>query len=522
MKPLFFIMKKSLMNHLKKIKKKPLYLISYLAIVIFIIAFIVISFIMPSENFARGNVSLFNIIITIAILVTAYFQINQGIEKGNSFFRQADVNFVFVSPISPKKVLVFGFIKQMYTTFFIMLFVAFQIPNLKNYFPINRMGVLITYLSVFALFFMMSLLSVLIYTITSKKKKRRKIAKAILNFVYITMGVWFILTLLKEKDMMQAAIKVFQNPFLDKIPIIGWFRIIFSYLIKPIDIIFIYNVAFVIITIILLLIIMYKINTDYYEDVLDATERKEMLFTAKKQGKQVKEIKANKIKKVNQNYGSGGAKAIFYRHIMEYRKTGLFIFDKSTLAVVALGVASKYFFPYSNIKTVLYFTIYMLFIYTFQGKWMDEIKRPYIYLIPASSIKKVFYGTLAEQIKNFTDGIVLFAIAGFVFKADIAIIVLSAITYMTFGSIYIYIDVLARRIFGATHSKVFKIFMKLLILLLVIVPEIVISSLVEFVYFPGVPFINHISYVILIVYNIIAAIILILLSKKIFEVADLE
>lgn len=521
MKPLFYIMKRSIINHIKKLTKKPLHLILYIILILAFVGFLVMSFIMPNQNITKSPKFSFSLISTMFVLTVTYLQLNQGIEKGSSFFRQSDVNLLFTAPISPKKVLVYGFIKQMFATFVMIFFIAFQIPNLKNYYQITSVGILIIFLSIFTLFFSISLLSLIIYSITSKKHSYRSNAKKILNAFYLCIIVWIIINLLKTKDLITTAENVFESKTFNMIPFVGWFKVVSSYATKEIDSIFIFNALFIIVSIIILIIILYKTNTDYYEDVLGATERKEKMYAAKKSGNKVKEIKVDKIRKINQGFGSGGAKAIFYKHLIEYRKNGMFFIGKESIGIVAFGIMSKYFMPHSSIATVLYFSIYMLFIFSMQGKWIEEMQIHYIYIIPANSIEKVFYGTLANHLKNLVDGIILFGIAGFLFKSDIITIILCAITYTTYGAIFVYTDVLARRIFGSTHGKIFKFFMKLIIIILIITPAFIGASLITYTVLKGASYASYSYYIILALYNIIISFLLILSGKKIFEVAEI-
>lgn len=518
---LIYIMKRSFVNNIKRIIKKPLYLIGYILMIAAIIAFVIFSFISPQNNMKNGSLQMYNTIITGVILAITYFQLSNGIDKGSSFFRQSDVNFVFTAPINEKRTLIYGFIKQMTMIFFMMFFLIFQIPNLKMNFPITNVGVLIFIIGVFSLFFVLSLLSVLIYSFTSKKNRNRVIAKKILNGIIGLIGVSFLVILSREKDIIKSVQVLFENKLFESIPVIGWFKVVLSFSVKKLNDTFYINVMFIVIFLVVEIIILFNINTDYYEDVLVSTERKEKLIQAKKSGTQVREIKVNKVKKLKNTYKATGAKAIFYRHILEYRKTKFFFFDISSLMIIGFGIGSKFIFHNGNIKSVLYASIYLLFLLSMQGKWVQEMEKHYIYLIPESSIKKVFYGTLAEHLKIAIDGTLLFVVAGFMFKQKVIIIILSIIAYITFGAMFVYSDIIARRFFGKIHSKSIKVLMKMLIILFIIVPSIILSVVTEYIIFENTGIGIYLGYAALILYNLIVLIIFILLSKGIFEISEI-
>ncbi len=193
---------------------------------------------------------------------------------------------------------------------------------------------------------------------------------------------------------------------------------------------------------------MYILKTDYYEDAMSVTEVNERKIERAKKGKGNVDLnKPIKRKNVMGILKSKGAKSIFERQVLEYKRSGFFFVDKMTLI---MGVSSLVFGFFMNdkngsINTVMYFAIYMLLIFTFQGKWAEELSKPYIYLIPESSEIKVFYATLTNHIKNFVDGFVLFLICGIIFKTNPMVILLATLTYVSFGAIFVYVDLVLRR-----------------------------------------------------------------------------
>ncbi|QUI21553.1 hypothetical protein HZI73_04255 [Vallitalea pronyensis] len=520
MRPLFYIMRRTFINRLKAIVKKPGTLILYLFIAIFFLGFIVISFTMPNENLSTTPMIPFDVISLLFVLILTFIQLQQGVEKGSSFFRQADVNFAFAAPISPKRVLIYGFIKQMMMSFWLMFVLFFQIPNLKNHYPITTTGILIFVFGVFTLYFTLSLLSLIIYSITSRKQSHRTLASRIIYSVYGGIAIWFLIILSRVGNIVEAVTEISSHKAFGMVPIIGWFNKVFGYVVHPINQQFIFNAVVIVLTIVLLIALLYYVNTDYYEDVLSATERRETQLAAKKAGRAVRDINVDKVKKVKQNFGSGGAKAIFYKHLIEYRKNGFFFVGKETIGVVFVGILAKFITNDASMRTVLYFSVYMLLFISMQGKWMEEIRVHYIYLIPADSIEKVFYGTLANHIKNLVDGLILFSVAGLLVKADPIDIVLSAITYMTFGALYIYLNLLGRRLLGA-YNKTIKTILRLLLTVLLILPGIVLSILAEIFVFRGTLLSAYGHYFVLMGYNVVISFIMLLSSRKLFEVMEL-
>ncbi|MDP4146259.1 MAG: putative ABC exporter domain-containing protein [Bacillota bacterium] len=517
MKPLFFILRKTLKNYIKELKKKPGTLIAYIFFLLFIILVIVASFFMPQNRRTAGTPEIFGAVVTAVSLILVYFGLKNGITNGGSFFRLSDVNFVFTSPISPQKVLVYGFIKQLAQSFMIIIFFIFQIPNLKNIFPIVPFGALIIFLAVFLIMFSMSVIGVVTYSIASRSKKSRNILEKAVNILVGAVAAGYIFVLVQVKDVKQAAILYLNSSFFAYFPFIGWLKQVLLAAMYGVNIFFFINLFLIIAFIALLMYTLYRLNTDYYEDVLDATEYKEELIKNKRQGKMNGITRRNskvKVKKVDHAFNGMGAKAIFYRQLLEYRKTGFYFINKLTLGLLAGGIIMGLFIHSKDIRNILYLSIYIQFIFFMQGKWPQELSKPYIYLIPAGSFSKVFYATLTDNLKNLVDGIVLFTAVGILFKANIIIIILCIATYVTFGSLFIYGDVLSRRLFGSAHSKQLEIFLKMILLLFLILPGLVVSIIVSIIFAAQA---SYLSYAILIAYNVLLSSILLLLSKGIFE-----
>ncbi|MBC8062199.1 MAG: putative ABC exporter domain-containing protein [Clostridiaceae bacterium] len=521
MKPLFYILRKMLKNYVKDLKKKPGTLILYIFLVLMMVAVIVSSILMPQGNLFNGSIDTYGAIVSGILLAVIYLGIKQGIVSGSSFFRFADVNLVFTAPISSTKVLVYGFIKQLSSTLFFVFFLVFQIPNLRNFLPITKLGILIILLSTFLLIFTMSIIGLVTYSITSKSKKRRVLSEKLLNIIFAGFGILLLYNIYKFKDFSKGVMNVLNSEILYYIPFIGWFKRVLMAAVLGLSPTFYINLLLCLAFIGLMIFTMYKLNADYYEDVLDATERNEELIKLKKSGKGNINFNKKKFRKLKSGEMGNGANAIFYRQLLEYRKSGIPFVDKITLIMLIIGIGSKYIFPEASMSTVLYFSIYMLFFFSFQGKWGQELSKPYIYLIPYSSASKLFFATIADILKNTVDAIVLFTVTGIMFKCNPIIIASSILAYVSFGSIYIYGDVLSRKLFGGTHSKNLEVFIKMGITFLIILPGLIPSIIIMVISKDNMTM-QYLSYAILIIYNVLASGIILLLSKGILETLEMN
>lgn len=481
MSSLLFLLRRMLKSLVKSAFKKPAVLIGYIVVALFVGVMIVSSFLMPSGLVRQSSPELFRGIMVLVFIFLYYTTLKLGIEKGSSYFRAADVNMLFTAPISPNKVLLYGFIKQIAGTFVLLFIAIFQIPNLKNNFVLLPYGVPMLMLAVAAYALAYPLIGMVIYSYTSKAKKRKLLVKRIFDGCAIAIALIFLYNLTMTGDLQKTIINVFDNPIAQYFPIFGWTSAIASSAVSGFTLPFIVGASGMVILIVGASIALYKMNLDYYEDVLEATDFLEQAYKAKKEGRNMtfnQKVKQN----VKHKMTGDGASAIFQKQLLELKKTSFFfLFNKLSVTVIIAGIAFSYLMPEemgaSSFLLVLAFSVYMLMLMQVQGGWSNELNKHYIFLVPASSAQKLIYATMTEHIKNLFDGILLFVISGVLFKGTVDIILACIMTYVAFGAVFTYTDVLTRRLFGSVHSKGLQIFIKVIACILVEVPGIVFAVL---------------------------------------------
>lgn len=476
-----FILRKQLKNIIRGLAKKPLALIGYILIGALMLGFLVVVMIMPSGLIQSLPSDILVSIITLLLLIAMYFGIRQGIERGSSYFRFSDVNFVFTAPINPWRVLLFGFVKNMGASLLAVFFMIFQIPNIKNYFVLADYGVVSILIAVLLYTVITPILGMMVYTFSSKSSQNRTIAKRIIDALAVVLILFFSISLIGKDSLLQGFISFFSSKFFSYIPVLGQVRTIAQAAIYGIDYMFFVSILILVAIIGAFFAVLYNSNLDFYEDVLAATEAQELKIKAKREGRDTS-LHKRKTRKVKGGFSSYGAKAIFEKHLLEYRKTSFFLFfDTTTFFIILAGIGFKFMMTQikPSIFMTLFFSAYMLFFFVVQGKWPLELEKPYIFLIPESNGRKVLYATLTENIKNLFDGTLLFIVAYFLYETTIPVVLLCIVNYVLYGAVYIYSDIVSRRLFSSVHSKVFQVFVKLFVVAFVISPGIIIMVIVQ-------------------------------------------
>ena len=520
MEAINYLLKRTTINSIKELRKHPIKLILYILIIGFIIFSLVVNRGKTNDISLNSNIEIFNTIFLSAIFFLVFTAIKNGTENGNSLFMMSDVNLLFPAPIKPQQVLVYGFIRQIFISFGFALIVAFQIPNLHLHFPLHSYGGILILGNTILLNFFCGILSIFIYAIGSLNEKNSRIIKNIMYALLAFLGLGAIYYVIKSQDMILGIFKYLNLPLFKYIPVIGWSLNIFGsaiYGVNPMTIVYTLLIVF---TSAILILIIYRLNLDYYEDALESSINKESQLAAAKEGKvQYK----GKIRKTKDEIKYSGAAAILSRQILEFKKTGFLFLDMNTIIMNAVAIGYAYFSKKGGMMQLLYMLTYMNLIFLASTGWNMELKNHYIFLIPESSSKKVFYASAMEIFKSFVNGLIVFTISTILFKENIILGIIMAFTYTSFTSLILYSDLVTRRLLSGQGNLLISRFLRMIITILFVIPGIVLSFVFNaFGSKVNIYLGNYGEYFIIIVYNILVCALFAFLSRGIFEKIEME
>lgn len=520
MRPLFYIIVKSLKNGIKELVKKPGKLIAYLILA----AMIILPLLMAPKNQLRAseiNINLYGSIATALILLFSVPELLSSLNNGASFFRGADINLVFTAPFSPQKVLIYGFIKQIYNSFIAVFFLLFQIPNIYRFKNIKSYGIIFIIGGLFLMLLVNSIIKMLLYSICSKNNESKKLIKNIFKLLLILIVVLYFFSLNKFKSPVVALTYMLNHKTISYIPIYGWAREILMTGINGVTSITVVYFLLLVLFSGICIYIIYSMKLDYYEDVIASTELKETAITATRRGEKafLNNGKKARVRKVTYTRRGAGASAIFWRQMLEYKKTGFAFINLASVLYLVIAITAGLFLPIKDLRMIIGFMIYLHLIFTFASKWQQELSNPYVFMIPDGSFKKVMYSTLLDNMKNLIDGSIVFIITGILFKSNPILIVLNIIAFAAIGSLFVYGGVLSRRVFGNTSSLVLTSLIRVGLLILIVAPGIVVFGVLNAINNSLTGEIT--AYLVFIAYNLLFSSIIILLGKGIFENIEL-
>lgn len=483
MKSLAYLFFTNIKNYFKDLKNSPSKIVLYVVV----IALLGLSIYSRTQinyeaNEIRDISEVYGMIF--ALYASVFIMIcSKGFSSGSSFYSMADVNMLFTLPISSKKILFYGLIKQMGTSMLVGLFLLFQYGWLGSTYNLEFISIIYILIGYGIVMFSAQVTSMAIYSFTSSNVKMQNIVKGIIYTICGLIILFLLIPIIKTGEINLAIlVERVNDNIIDYVPIVGWVK---AFTVGLILNKYLTAIIFLIITLgynVILVFLILKSKGDYYEDVLKATEVSFSAITAKKEGNAQNAVPTNvKLGKTGLDKGKG-ANVFFYKHLIESRRAKVFILDKISLIMILFSIGYSYIVKDSGIYSVFMFTTYLQFITIMtSGRWARELTLPYVYMIPISPFKKLIVLVMESIYKSVIEACVLFVPVGIILNASIVEIIVLIIARVSLGLIFISGNFLVDRIFGTISSKAIIIGVYLVCIIILVIPGIALGIYLSFI-----------------------------------------
>lgn len=349
-------------------------------------------------------------------------------QNSSKIFLPADVPMLFSSPMRPQSVLMFRLLCTLGTSLIVSLFMLFQIPNLTINAGLSLWGA-VSLVIVYAMILVFStLVQVIFYTITSRMKTGTGNIKTFLAVVYGAVFLGFAaFTAISKLSLVEGLFAYFASTKTHWVPFWGWLRGISYYAcIGDMTMSMIYLGLFVVACAVLVLII-WKLKADFYEDAMFAAEHKaEQLESAKKAAKggvatREKERKAS-LDREGFHYGSGANVFLYKAVFNRFRFAKLRIFSTTMIVyTIVAGVVAWFARGYSH-GDAFFIPAAVLGVMAFYRTMGDPIRedtsRDFFMLIPETHHKKLMYSILGSLSVTAIDLVLPMVVAAIMLKAN--------------------------------------------------------------------------------------------------------
>ena len=471
MKAILFLYRRNFANRFKKALHKPVTYI-YLAFILLYAFMIPYSFnIMFSEwnlNSPAGMTAVFTV---FAFWVIPANLIAYAKRKG-LLYRKSDVHFLFPSPVGPKKVLLYAHLRTLLTT---LVFNIVLTLGGAYIFQVDWWRMVLYFLfSTVVENLLEGAIMLLLYGSERLGEKGRALVVKVsyaLVAVLVAMGLY---TYIVHGLSFESVLGFLHSDMVQLVPVIGWY-------IAVLHLLFMGPTAVNVVCSILYLVMLaaavwaalhMRCAGGYYEDAMKFADDYEEVLASRRQGRtDVKFGKKKKFGKAVVTYQGAGANAVFYRQLLEYKKSRFFIFDINTVVSLLAGIGIAYLylaeggFGVMNDFIIPAAMAYFILIFTaYSGKWGKELTTPYTFLIPDTSFRKLWYATLIQHIQALINGCLFVLPGAVVMKMSPLTAALCILFYVAMSACKLYIlavaEALVGNVLGRTGKQLFQLFLQ--------------------------------------------------------------
>lgn len=460
-------------NRVKGMFRSPAKLI-YAIIVAALLVLVIVAGNMPSEDGSVGTPD-----ATLGAIIVGYFAMmflltaNSGFSTGMSIFKMPDVNFLFVGPFRPVRILFQGMFNQMATALIMAVVMLFQYGWMHGSYGVGLAGMAALMVGYALVVFTAQITAMVIYAVSSGRPKVRKALRVVYVAVCVIWAAYIGYRALGAENALSGICAAAVDPFGRLFPVAGWlggacYGVIagdYSSVTLPLILWAVYAVA--------LIVVMTRTDQDYYEDVLQSTETTFATQTAAKEGR----ISENAPKNVNVGKtglgGGWGASAFWYKHRIENRRSRKWLLSGIEIVFILVNIGFAFFMRDSGIVAPLAFAAYMMFFYVALGRLMKEMTKPYVYLVPEPPTKKLLWCMRESALGYAVSAVLSFAPMCFFVDASVGSIAAAAVAYFTYAYLFTAGNLVTERVFGGMTVKALIFLFYFVVLILMAAPGVV-------------------------------------------------
>lgn len=351
--------------------------------------------------------------IAAFIILLIIFGVKSGMKSGSDIFTMADVNFLFTSPLRPQSVLMFRLSFQMLGTIAGSIYLLFQIPNLVLNVGVPLSACLIIFAGLIVVLMVQKLVSVGMYTYTATHEKIKKwVTPVLIGIAALLVAVVGLVFLSTGMDVWKTLELTLASKWSRLIPFVGWMKGLIIHAIHG-------NIGMVLLYAVLtgagmaaFIYVIWHMKADFYEDAMSGAQAREDILVAAAENRKVVEVKADgtekkdkrKVKETDLSvFGkSCGASVFLAKERLVRTRLAKFGFITNTMIwyftiCVGISLLMAKVLEVENPDFTIIGVVLMLvmFFRNYGNPIAQETSMNYLFMVPESPYKKVFFAMMA-------------------------------------------------------------------------------------------------------------------------------
>lgn len=408
----------------------------------------------------------------VLFAISAY----KGVNRGTTLFTLADIHLLFPAPLKPQKILLYGLVKQMGNSLMIGFFLLFQYAWIHQQYGVPITFLLVVLVGYGFTLFLGQLTAMTMYGMTHSNEKKRKAAKAILLSLCALAALYVLLPVFANTSawMQVGSEQLSRLPML-LFPVGGWLRALVTGIWEAKAAQIVWSLGAILLWTAAGIVLLGREQTDFYEDVLKATETLHQTIAMKREGKMQEVLPENiKVGKTGLNKGFG-ASVFYYKHRLESRRARRFLLDTISMIMLFVSLAFAFIMRGEGLLPGFAFATYMQLFTVSSGRWVKELSRPYIYMMPETSFRKLIH-CLRESILGFAaEALLLMIPMGLILKAAPLEIAFMVMARISFSLLFVAGNLLLEKLFSGMKMKTLLVMFYFLVMIILILPGAVLS-----------------------------------------------
>lgn len=515
MTPYIYLISRKLKNNIREFFRKPSHIILLLCfLAIMFLSFYTSSQTTPHQGLLRDKTEFYAIVFALysyIFIMTA----KNGFINGASMFSMADVNLMFTAPLKEKSVLVFGLLQQLGKSLTLGFFILYQSSLVNSTYGLPVSSLFIVLAGYGAAVFAGQILAAIIYALTCSDDSKVIKGKILFYGTFIAFACILLYNTYCSGVSLESLVYASREKIMYLFPVSGFISFAVQGAIEGVLSELITGIAVFFTLCIIYYIILSKINGDFYEDVLKATQVSYSAITARKEGKAA-EIAPRNIKTGKTGLGKGfGASVITYKHKKENKRSNPFIINPVSLFMAVFSLIYCFMFSGENIA-LFAINVYTISMTVCIGRWAKEFTYPYIYLIPESNLKKLLC-LLKDDIPVFAlESLICFIPLILLGSCSITEGLFMALCRLSFGLVFIGVNLILQRFSGDSEKKFLSLVIYFILATAFSLPAIFAAVISATVF----PFNPEIMYLFMSIINVCISLLLIYLCRNVLEYSE--
>ena len=320
----------------------------------------------------------------------------------SGLFKQADVNLLFASDLSPQTVLSFRVTNTLGMGIVAALILAFRLPSIISRFSVTPYAAVSILISWCLLLAFSILLKILIYELGSRHPFFHRNLRWFLFAMLAVIGaaIYRMYSTAEDKELFSIAHRFFNAPGTRWIPIWGWIKGTMMYALEGNVPMSLCMLCLSIALISVLILLVGRLPADYYEETLTAAEEATLLNEeASSEGAALLVMRARKREVSREGFHHGTGSSVYFFRVFHNRiRTSPGYVSKTMLtysfAALAAGFYVRFFLdnPIEYIHVLL--LAVMVFFRTIISPVTEDIRKDTFFLQPEPVWKKLFFSLL--------------------------------------------------------------------------------------------------------------------------------